>query len=104
MSVEDVHKTTITELQRLSALAMDRALQECKKSLQEKLKGVDTRIDELKKEIEQRTLYSSSHRTWDELPKTGGSLQQAPRKIENEAPQFGGPYRSGMNCQLQAAR
>jgi len=63
MSVEDVHKTTITELQRLRAPAMDRALQEYKKSLQEELKGVDTRIDELKKEIEQRTVYSSSHRT-----------------------------------------
>jgi phosphate uptake regulator len=62
MSVEDVHKTTITELQRLRALAMDRALQEYKKSLQEELKGVDARIDELKKEIEQRTVYSGSHR------------------------------------------
>jgi hypothetical protein len=63
MSVEDVHKTTITELQRLRALAMGRALQEYKKYLQEELKGVDTRIDELKKEIEQRTFYSASHRT-----------------------------------------
>jgi phosphate uptake regulator len=42
---------------------MDRALQEYKKSLQEELKGVDARIDELKKEIEQRTVYSGSHRT-----------------------------------------
>jgi len=44
------------------ALAMDRALQEYKKSLQEELKGVDARIDESKKEIEQRTVYSGSHR------------------------------------------
>jgi|GEM_PF-4978924 len=63
MSVEDVHKTTITELQRLRALAMDRALQEYKKSLQEELKGVDAKIDELKKEVEGRTPYTSSHRS-----------------------------------------
>jgi hypothetical protein len=59
MSVEDVHKTTITELQKLRALAVDRALQEYKKSLQEELKGVDAKLDELKKETESRSTYAT---------------------------------------------
>jgi hypothetical protein len=42
---------------------MQQLVEEYKKSLQEELKGGDTRIDELKKMIEQRTVYSSSYRT-----------------------------------------
>jgi uncharacterized protein YllA (UPF0747 family) len=59
MSVEDVFKSTISELQKLRAIAIERALQEYKKSLQEEMKGVEAKLDELKKEVEARAPFAA---------------------------------------------
>jgi hypothetical protein len=60
MSVEDARKMTVSELQRLRVVAMNRALEEYKKCLEDELKGVDGKMDELKKDMEGRTPFQSS--------------------------------------------